>query len=86
MRPRDIATHLKKEPFRPIRLFLTDGSHYDVRHPEMLMVSPTEMVIGLQPGEDKVVSEFAYCDPIHVVRIEPINGARAPRKKKRGKR
>jgi hypothetical protein len=64
---------------------MTDGAFYDVRHPEMAMVSRTEVVIGLENGDDEIPERFAYCDPIHVVRIEPLNDRRrkARRKKRR---
>ena len=74
MRPKDIKAHLRKQPFQPIRVYVSDGSHYDVRHPEMMMVGQTEVVIGLGPSEEKVFEEFAYCDPVHITRIEPIDG------------
>ncbi len=81
MRAQRILAHLRKIPFVPIRVFISDGSTYDVRHPENAAVSSAEMVIGLEPFEDDVPHRFAYCDPMHITRIEPING----QKPKRGK-
>ncbi len=75
MRPAQILAHLRKHPFAPIRFFLSDGSWYDIRHPEMAAVSRAEMVIGLEPTQDDVPDRFAYCDPVHITRIEPIDGA-----------
>ncbi|MCP4589178.1 MAG: hypothetical protein GY842_00400 [bacterium] len=77
MRPAQILVHLRKQPFAAIRVFLSDGSSYDVRHPEMAAVSRAEMVIGLEPTEDDVPDRFVYCDPVHITRIEPINGTTA---------
>ncbi len=74
MRPNEIRAHLTKAPFQPIRIFLSDGSFYDVRHPEVAAVSRTEVVIGLQVGDDRLPERFAYCDPLHITRIEPIDG------------
>ena len=82
MRPNDIIAHLKKEPFRPVRVFLSGGPWYDVRHPEMMMVSRSEVVIGLLSNGAPVYDRFAYCDPLHITRIEPINGKRTPRRTK----
>jgi hypothetical protein len=76
MRPEDIRTHVKREPFRPVRVFVSDGATYDVRHPEMMMVGRTEVVIGIGTGNGEVFDRFAYCDPIHVTRIEPLDGGR----------
>lgn len=79
MRAEQIRNHLRKQPYVPIRVFLSDGSAYDVRHPEMAAVSRTELVIGLDPSEDELPERFAYCDPVHVTRIEPIDGSRPQR-------
>ena len=45
-----------------------------MRHPELMFVGRTEVVIGLDPGTDVIPERSVYCDPIHVTRIEPING------------
>lgn len=82
MRPNDILTHLRKEPFRPVRIFISDGTSYDVGHPEMMMVGRTEVVIGLPSNGDDVFDRFAYCDPVHITRIEPIDEKRGPQKSK----
>ena len=83
MRAQRILAHLRKQPFVPIRVFVSDGATYDVRHPEMAAVSSVEVVIGLEPFEEDVPQRFAYCDPIHITRIEPINGRKAKRRPKR---
>jgi hypothetical protein len=85
MRAQLILAHLRKQPFIPIRVFMSDGATYDVRHPEMAAVSAAEMVIGIEPLDDEVPHRFAYCDPVHIARIEPIDGdnrGRGPRGKK----
>jgi len=83
MRPTDIIAHVRKQPFRPVRVFISDGSSYDVRHPEMMMVGRTEVVMGLLSDGDDVYDRFAYCDPVHVTRIEPIPAKRSPRRARR---
>lgn len=74
MRAEDIRNHLRKQPFQPISLFLSDGSKYEVHHPEMMMVGRTEVVIGISGGNGEVFDRFAYCDPVHITRIEPVDG------------
>ena len=75
MRPAQILAHLRKHPFAPIRAFLSDGRAYDIRHPEMAAISRGEMVVGLGATEDDAPERFAYCDPLHITLIEPIDGA-----------
>lgn len=74
MRPEDLREKLKKQPFQPIRLFLSDGAFYDIRHPDLMLVGRTEIVVGLTGGNGDLPERFASIDPIHVVRVEPING------------
>jgi len=39
MRPYETKAHLTKAPVQPIRIVLSDGSFYDVGHPEIAAVS-----------------------------------------------
>jgi hypothetical protein len=78
MRADEISKHLRRQPFRPIRVYVSDGSAYDVRHPELMFVSRSEVVIGLDPGTDVIPERSVYCDPVHITRIEPINGESVP--------
>lgn len=82
MRPNDVTAHTRKRPFQPVRVFISDGTSYDVRHPEMMMVGRTEVIIGLESRRDDVFDRFAYCDPVHITRIEPINGKGVRRRKR----
>ena len=66
-------------------MFISDGSSYDIRHPEMMMVGRTEVVIGLLSDGDDVYDRFAFCDPVHITRIEPINGKAVRRRTNRSR-
>ncbi len=83
MRAEEIRTHLRREPFRPIRVYISDGSSYEVRHPELMYMTRTEVIIALDPGGDEIPERSAYCDPVHITRIEPLKRnkrKRTPRK------
>ena len=82
MRADEITRHLRRQPFRPIRVFISDGAWYDVRHPELMYVARSEVVIGLDPGTDVIPESSVYCDPIHITGIEPINGKRPARRRR----
>ena len=56
MRPEDIREYLRREPFQPFRLTLTDGLTYDIRHPELAMVGRSTVAIGLPAnGKDEPI-------------------------------
>jgi hypothetical protein len=85
MRAQEILTILRKRPFAPLRVYLSDGAYYDVTHPDMVVVSVREVVIGIG-ANGAVAQKLAYCDPLHITRIEPAPGKRpgiAPKRKKR---
>lgn len=70
--PAEILKLQQKTPFTGLRLVLTDGKTYEVRHPERMTVSRSMVYVALSPGPDGVPERGVYCDPIHIVRIEPI--------------
>ena len=72
MRAEEIREHLRTRPFVPIRVFLSDGSAYEVRHPDMAMVTQRLLIIGIQPRRDGIPMRSVHCDPLHVTRIEPL--------------
>jgi hypothetical protein len=74
MRPREILNHLRKGPFAPIRVHISDGAFYEVGHPETMMVTAREVIIAQPPEVDGVPERSVYCDPVRVTRIEPIDG------------
>ena len=75
MRSTEIAAQLTQRPFLPFRMHLSDGSHYDVRHPEMLLVSQRSLALTTFSRPDaKMPKRIVLCDPMHVTRLEQING------------
>jgi len=63
---------LAQRPFRPFRLVMSSGQSYEVRHPEMAMLTRTDMLVGVEPGEDNVPAEFRICSLLHVATVEPL--------------
>lgn len=54
---------------------MSDGATFDVRHPEMAMVGAVTLIVAKEVGEEGLPTRFAYLDPLHVTRLEPLNGA-----------
>jgi hypothetical protein len=75
MRAEELRDLLRRQPFVPIRLHLTDGTTYDVRHPEMAMLTRSTVEIGLEEEEGSgIAEEVVYCSLLHIVRIEHVDG------------
>ena len=74
MGPEDVRRHLRKKPFQPFRITLTDGRTLDVRHPELVMVGFTALVVGLpRPTEpEPIYDRLVDVSLSHVMQIEPL--------------
>ncbi len=73
MRTSEIETQLRQRPFLPFRLRMTDGSAFEVRHPEMLMVSRTIIALAIHRPRARDPEGIVLCDPVHIIRIEPLS-------------
>lgn len=72
MRTTEIEKQRSERPFLPFRLCLTDGKAYEVRHPEMLIVSRTVLAVAVHRPRARRPELVVLCDPVHVVRLEPL--------------
>ncbi|MCY3017827.1 MAG: hypothetical protein NTW87_02180 [Planctomycetota bacterium] len=76
MNPSEILNLLRKRPFQPFRLHLSDGSHYDVKHPEMAIVSRTALAVGVPSRRKEGMAERVdIVSMLHVVRLEVLEPA-----------
>jgi hypothetical protein len=73
MSPNGILEDLRRQPFEPLRFYLSDGTVYDIRHPEQCMVGMVDVIIGLAADPNAMIYErLIRVDRRHTVRIEPI--------------
>jgi hypothetical protein len=64
---------LAARPFRPFRLVMSSGQTYEVRHPEMAMLTRTSILVGIDIADDGVPAEFKICSLLHVTAVEPLS-------------
>ena len=74
MPPSHLLEHLRLRPFEPFRIYLTDGTVYEIHHPEMVMPGIASAIIGLpaNPAEP-FYGRTERVALRHVVRIVPIH-------------
>ncbi|WP_145365833.1 hypothetical protein [Stratiformator vulcanicus] len=62
----------RAQPFRPFRLYLTDGTQFEVRHPEAAWLTKGGLYVGLfeDGSEDDVPESSAFCSLLHITRVE----------------
>ena len=73
---------LGQRPFKPFRLVMSSGQNHEVRHPEMALLTRTDILVGVDIAEDGVPAEFKICSLLHVTAVEPLT----PTASRRGKR
>jgi hypothetical protein len=85
MRPRELIDLQREQPFTGLRVQLSDGSSYDVPHPERMVVTHRRVYIALSPIRDGAPARGVSCDPLHITHVEPLNGRKpkAARKRRR---
>ena len=76
MSPEVLRNEIRRQPFVPLRLHLTDGKVYDIRHPEMVLIKQREVYVGREtaPGSG-VAAECDLVSLLHVVRVETVGQA-----------
>lgn len=73
----DLIELLEEHPFKPLRLRLSECRTYEIRHPEMAIVTPTVVAIGLSKGNGSRLAErITNCSIAHIVELEPLEAAR----------
>ena len=70
MNPETIREILRKQPFEPFEVHLTNGETHSVRHPEQVALGKARMVI-IYPESDRIV----ICSLLHVASVEMLQSA-----------
>lgn len=80
MRPEDVREFLRRQPFRPFRLTLTDGRTYDIMHPDLAMVGRSWVQVGLaRPGDPENIAErLIFVSLLDIMQIEPLESVVPP--------
>lgn len=70
----EVRKALREHPFEPFRIHLTNGMAYEVRHPEMALLTRHSVHVVELTKSGKATDRVVKCDLIHVVALEPVNG------------
>ena len=74
MRPEEIHKMLRKQPFIPFRLFLSDATTYDVRHPDLVLLTRSTLILGTaEKMNSGIADDYVYISLLHIVRIELLH-------------
>jgi hypothetical protein len=80
MRPEDLRGLLRREPFQPLRLTLTNSTTYDILHPELALIGRSYVQVGLaRPGDpDNIADRMVTISLLHIMQIEPLESVSPP--------
>ncbi len=55
---------------------MSDGTHYDITHPELAIVEKSKVFVGIAGprGLEAPVENSVYCAMMHISRLEKLNG------------
>jgi len=73
MRAEELMELIRKQPFTPLRIHMTDGKSYDIRHPDLVLVLKQRVDIGV-PADPAtgVLDRVEHCSLLHAVRVEEL--------------
>jgi len=64
---------LQQRPFMPIRLHISNGKSYDIRHPEMAIVAQSIVTVGLTGDNGSGIAKgVIHCALSHIVQVKPL--------------
>lgn len=73
MRQNDLLEALRRRPFQPFAIHLSDGTVYAITHPEVVMLGPSAAMIFFPPP-DKAPPAYERSETValsHIVRLVP---------------
>jgi hypothetical protein len=69
--PPQVLSYVKAQPFRPFRLHMASGQFFDIRHPEMVKVGKSFLLVfSFATGEPDVVEHW---ETVSLMLIESIS-------------
>jgi hypothetical protein len=55
---------------------MSSGKMYEVRHPEMVFLTRTNILVGIDETEEGVPADFDICSFLHITAVEPLRPTR----------
>lgn len=79
MSQQDLLDMLQIRSFQPFRIHLTDGTVYEIRHHEMMVVGRTKALVFFPPDDMDLpaIDRYEAVALIHITRLEPVESSAA---------
>lgn len=66
---------LTRRPFEPMRVKMSNGEVFEIRHPEMATLTKTGLIIVLPESDGSPSDHFEVCSCLHIASVETGSGA-----------
>ena len=76
MVPDDLFEKIRHRPLEPFRIQVSDGTSYEVKHLDQIMVGRRSSHVGLGRNGEGPFQKIAAVANVHITRLEPLNGKR----------
>jgi hypothetical protein len=70
MHPDNLLRALQAEPFHPFRIVMNDGTAYEVRHPEVILVEPSIWWYYFLPTPVEFIERYDILSYLSIARME----------------
>jgi hypothetical protein len=71
--PETIQARLREKPFKPLRIIVSEGQHFDIQHPDLVLVGRDDLIIGFAtPDMPTIYNRVTRVALIHVVAMEDL--------------
>ena len=68
----DLRDLIRRQPFVPVRIFLTDGKTVDIHHPDQIYLARTYFQVPAAVDEGGYSVKTEYCSFSHLVRVDDL--------------
>ncbi len=72
MHPDDLLGAVRRQPFAPFRLHVSDGSSYEVRHPETILVTRRAAIFAIPDNPAQPAERALTVAMVHISRVEEL--------------
>ena len=68
---------LTRRPFEPVRVKTTTGEVFEIRHPEMVSIAKSALVIVHPDAQGQPSDKVEYLSYLHIASVETLVGTSA---------
>ena len=68
----EIRKRLERQPFRPFRICVSDGTEHIVSNPNFIFLTRHTLYIGIPEDAEDLPEDTKLYDTMHITRVEPV--------------